>query len=211
MKEEGTSEHRLHVAREARAPLPIVLGIDPGTRVVGYGAVVVAAKGPRLLACGALRAERGDDVPARLAYLRAELDQLMAKVRPTVVVVEAAFAARNVQSALRIGEGRGVVLACAAATGATIVQYPPAVAKKALLGNGAADKTQVAWMVGQLLGLATIPEPLDATDALALALAWVQRGEKGASPLFHPSKGMPEPIRVALEASKRSRRASKST
>ncbi|MBK7877667.1 MAG: crossover junction endodeoxyribonuclease RuvC [Planctomycetes bacterium] len=152
-----------------------MLGIDPGTRVVGYGAVVVAPKGPRLLACGALRAEKDDDVPARLAYLRTELDLLLAKVRPTVVVVEAAFAALNVQSALRIGEGRGVVLACAAATGAKIVQYPPAVAKKALVGNGAADKTQVAWIVTQLLGLAEPPKPLDATDALALALAHVQR------------------------------------
>ncbi|MBI5363267.1 MAG: crossover junction endodeoxyribonuclease RuvC [Planctomycetes bacterium] len=208
MKEEGTSEHRLHAAREARAVVPIVLGIDPGTRVVGYGAVVVAAKGPKLLACGALRAERDDDVPVRLAWLRGELDRLLAKVKPTVVVVEAAFAARNVQSALRIGEGRGVVLACAAATGAKIVQYPPAVAKKALLGHGAADKTQVAWMVGELLGLAKIPEPLDATDALALALAWVQRGEQGARSRVGGRAGreeLPEAIRVALEGARRTR------
>lgn len=152
-----------------------MLGIDPGTRVVGYGAVVDAPSGPRLFACGALRAEAGDDVPARLAFLRRELDLLIAKLQPSVVVVEQAFAARNVQSALRIGEGRGVVLACAAASGATIEQYAPAVAKKALVGNGAADKTQVAWMVAQILGLAQAPEPLDATDALALALAYVQR------------------------------------
>jgi crossover junction endodeoxyribonuclease RuvC len=182
VREEGTSAHGLHAAREARAPVPIVLGIDPGTRVVGYGAIVVGAKGPRLFACGALRAERDDDVPARLAHLRTELDLLLAKVKPTVVVVEAAFAARNVQSALRIGEGRGVVLACAAATGARIVQYPPAVAKKALIGNGAADKSQVACMVTHLLGLAEAPKPLDATDALALALAFALRGDRiGAS------------------------------
>jgi len=172
----SAAEHALHAAREKRAPYPIVLGIDPGTRIVGYGAVVVAPSGPKLLACGALRAERDDDVPARLAFLRKELDLLIEKVRPTVVVVEQAFAARNVQSALRIGEGRGVVLACAAAAGAEIVQYPPAVAKKALIGNGAADKTQVAWMVAKVLGLAEAPKPLDATDALALALAYVQRG-----------------------------------
>jgi crossover junction endodeoxyribonuclease RuvC len=90
-------------------------------------------------------------------------------------VVEQAFAARNVQSALRIGEGRGVVLACAAATGARIEQFAPAVAKKALVGHGAADKTQVARMVGEVLGLVEPPKPLDATDALALALALVQR------------------------------------
>lgn len=158
-----------------RARPSVVLGIDPGTRVVGYGAVVDAASGPRLYACGALRAGANDDVPTRLAFLRRELDLLVAKLQPNVVVVEQAFAARNVQSALRIGEGRGVVLACAAACGAKIEQYAPAVAKKALIGNGAADKTQVAWMVAQILGLAQAPEPLDATDALALALAYVQR------------------------------------
>jgi crossover junction endodeoxyribonuclease RuvC len=152
----------------------VVLGIDPGTRTVGYGAVALAQRGPRLFACGALRAD-GADVPARLAYLRRELDLLIAKLGPNVVVVEQAFAARNVQSALRIGEGRGVVLACASASGARIEQYAPAVAKKALVGNGAADKSQVAWMVAQLLGLAEPPQPLDATDALALALAYVQR------------------------------------
>lgn len=160
-----------------RARPTVVLGIDPGTRVVGYGAVVDAPRGPKLYACGALRAGVKDDVPLRLAFLRRELDLLIAKLQPNVVVVEQAFAARNVQSALRIGEGRGVVLACAAASGARIEQYPPAVAKKALVGSGAADKTQVAWMVAQLLGLAQAPEPLDATDALALALAYVRRRE----------------------------------
>ena len=154
---------------------PIVLGIDPGTRVVGYGAIVAAERGPRLLAAGALRADVATSVPERLGWIRGEVDRLLERVRPTIVVVEQAFAARNVQSALRIGEGRGVVLACAAAFGAEIVQFAPAVAKKALIGNGAADKTQVARMVAHLLGLAAAPEPLDASDALALALAHVQR------------------------------------
>lgn len=164
-------------AVEAASPrLPVVLGIDPGTLVVGYGAVVAAARGPRLLASGALRAGRELSVPERLAWIRAELDRLIALVRPTTVVVEMAFAARNVQSALRIGEGRGVVLACAAATGCEVVQFAPAVAKKSLVGHGGADKSQVARMVAALLGLEAAPEPLDATDALALALAHVQRG-----------------------------------
>lgn len=74
------------------------------------------------------------------------------------------------QSALRIGEGRGVVISSAVAAGARVVQIPPAVAKKALVGFGAADKSQVAAMVARLLGLEKLPEPMDATDALALAL-----------------------------------------
>jgi crossover junction endodeoxyribonuclease RuvC len=160
----------------ARAcPWPIVLGIDPGTRIVGYGAIVVAPRGARLLAAGVLRAHKLSDVPERLGWIQTEIASLLARVRPTVVVVEQAFAARNVQSALRIGEGRGVVLACAAAFGAEVVQYAPAVAKKALLGYGAADKTQVAKMVAEILRAPELPTPLDASDALALALAHAQR------------------------------------
>lgn len=158
---------------------PIVLGIDPGTRVVGYGAVVLRESGPRLFGAGVLRPPPRDEVPLRLGAILREFQALLEEVRPDVVVVEQAFAARNVQSALRIGEGRGVVLAAAAEFGSAIVQFPPATAKKMLTGHGAADKTQVAAMVGQLLGLKELPEPLDATDALALALAHVLR-ERGA-------------------------------
>jgi crossover junction endodeoxyribonuclease RuvC len=114
-------------------------------------------------------------VPERLGEIRVALDRLFAQYRPAVVVVEEAFAAYNVQSALRIGEGRGVVLACAIACGARVVQYPPAVAKKSIVGHGGAHKTQVARMVARLLGLAEPPKPLDATDALALALTHVVR------------------------------------
>lgn len=162
-------------APATRAAPVVVMGVDPGTLVVGYGAVVEASPRPRLFACGAIRADPKADVPTRLAQIRAELDVLLAKIRPTIVVVEQAFAARNVQSALRIGEGRGVVLACAACFGARIEQFAPAVAKRAIVGHGAADKTQVARMVGEVLGLVEPPKPLDATDALALALALVQR------------------------------------
>lgn len=158
-------------------PWTIVLGLDPGTVVVGYGAVVLRKEGPRLLAAGAVRTPPGLDVPARLGFIRGEVDGLLERLRPSIVVVEQAFAARNVQSALRIGEGRGVILASAARSGAQIVQYAPAVAKKALVGNGQADKVQVARMVASSLGLADAPEPLDASDALALALAHVYKSQ----------------------------------
>lgn len=159
-------------------PWPIVLGVDPGTRLVGYGAVVAAPAGPRLLAAGGIAAPRSAGVPARLGLIRRELDALLLQLRPSVVVVEQAFAARNVQSALRIGEGRGVVLACAASIGAQVVQLPPASARKALVGYGAAGKAQVAGMVAALLSLTMPLRPLDLTDALALALAYLQRRGK---------------------------------
>jgi len=152
-----------------------VLGVDPGTLVVGFGAVVARPEGPRLLAAGAVRAGRTSDVPTRLGFIRQELDLLMDRLRPTVVVVEHAFTAANVQSALRVGEGRGVALSCAAARGARVVQYQASEAKKALVGQGAADKERVARMVAAELRLDAAPEPLDATDALALALTFLHK------------------------------------
>ena len=153
----------------------IVLGIDPGTRVLGFGAIALGADGPVFLGCGVIRPPASASVAERLGRIRADLDAILAELRPGLVVVEEAFAHRNVQSALRIGEGRGVVLACAVAAGARVEQMPPASAKKALVGFGAAHKTQVGAMVQRVLGLEAPPEPHDASDALALALAWAMR------------------------------------
>jgi len=157
----------------------IVLGIDPGTLVVGYGAVVDRKEGPVLLAAGVLRAPAKEAVPQRLGYLASELEALIARLKPSVVVVEEAFCGKSVQSALRIGEARGVALAAAARFGSEIVQYPPAAAKLSVVGNGAADKQNVARMVARALHPAEVPDSLDATDALALALTYLNR----ASPL----------------------------
>ncbi|MEW6072575.1 MAG: crossover junction endodeoxyribonuclease RuvC [Planctomycetota bacterium] len=156
-------------------PWPIVLGLDPGTRIVGYGAIVLAPDGPRLLACGVLRPPSRLAAAARLARIAAELEEILRAVRPALVVVERAFAARNVQSALRIGEARGVALAAAARAGAPVVELAPAAAKKALVGHGGASKEQVAAMVAARLGRGELAVPHDATDALALALAHVHR------------------------------------
>jgi crossover junction endodeoxyribonuclease RuvC len=164
-------------------PWPIVLGVDPGTVVVGYGAIVRRTEGPRLLAAGTIKPHGKLSVPYRLAEIRREFELLMQRLRPTVVVVEKAFSAQNVQSALRIGEGRGVILAAAAGFGAEVVQYMPSTAKKALVGNGQGTKAQVAAMVARLLGLDAVPGPLDVTDALGLALAFDQK-DRGAGALL---------------------------
>jgi crossover junction endodeoxyribonuclease RuvC len=152
----------------------VILGIDPGTRIVGWGAIELTPRGPRMLAAGVIRAGSGD-LPKRLGLIRRELDRVIELHRPIVVAVEEAFAHKNMQSALRIGEARGVVLSCASAVGVAVHQYPPAAAKKALVGNGAAHKSQVAAMVARRLELAEAPKPLDASDALALALTHVLR------------------------------------
>jgi crossover junction endodeoxyribonuclease RuvC len=172
---------RLEAAARARAGF--VLGIDPGTRVIGFGALRLEARGPRLVGAGVIRTSARSGAAVRLGELAAGIERVLLELRPEIVVVERAFAARNVASALRIGEGRGVVLAAAARAGARVVEMPPAAAKKALVGNGQAHKTQVAAMVARLLGLACAPEPLDATDALALALAHHLRDRSPVSPV----------------------------
>ena len=156
-------------------PWPTVLGIDPGTRATGYGALVVTPEGPRLVACGCLRAPHNMDIARRLARIGLELDGLLGRLRPHWVAVEAAFVARNVKSALRIGEARGMVLSTAGRRELNVVEISPAEAKKAVIGHGGGSKPQVAAMVALLLGARSLNVPADATDALAIALAQVRR------------------------------------
>ena len=158
-------------------PWPVVLGFDPGTRVAGYGAVVVAPEGPRLVCCGVIQPSE-KAVLQRLGRIAADFEELLGALRPAVVAVESVFAARNIRSALRIGEARGAVLAVAARHGVEAVEYAPAAAKKALVGHGAASKEQVAAMVANALGQPPLDVPLDATDALSLALTHVYRLRK---------------------------------
>jgi crossover junction endodeoxyribonuclease RuvC len=161
------------IARRSLAAGTVVLGLDPGTILVGYGVVEVGSRAPRFVDAGVLRARRKAAVPERLGEIQREVALLLERFRPAVVVVERAFAGRNVLSALRIGEGRGIILACAASFGAEVVEMPPASAKKAVVGHGGASKVQVAKMAAAALGLREAPRPLDASDALALALAHV--------------------------------------
>jgi crossover junction endodeoxyribonuclease RuvC len=154
---------------------PIVLGIDPGTRVMGYGALVIAPSGPRFLACGVLKPKASSAVASRLGEIQAALEELIAALRPGVLALERAFHSKNVQAAFRIGEARGVALATAARAGLEILELAPAAAKKAVLGHGGASKEQVARMIAEILGTGPLAVPADATDALALAFACVKR------------------------------------
>ena len=154
---------------------PIVLGIDPGTRHMGWGALLLVPNAPRLVACGVLDLPARASVPTRLGRLLEELELLLGRLRPSCVALEGAFAARNARSALRIGEARGVVMGAVARRGIRVEEIAPAAAKKALVGNGAASKEQVARMVGTLLGIDTGELRSDATDALALAWSVGQR------------------------------------
>jgi crossover junction endodeoxyribonuclease RuvC len=149
------------------------LGIDPGTRVTGWGVVESAGPLLRHLASGTVVLAGTTGLPERLARLHAECVQLIDTWAPSVVVLERAFVARNVQSAFRIGEVRGAVLAAIAAAGVAVEEYAPASVKLAAVGHGTADKDAVGRGVTLRLGLARRPSA-DAADALALALCHLQ-------------------------------------
>ena len=150
------------------------LGIDPGSRVTGWGVVERAGGTFRELASGAIRLGARESLADRLARLHAHCLELVSTWRPDAVVLERNFVAHNVQSAFRIGEVRGVVLSAAAGAGRVVHEYAPASVKLAAVGHGAADKETVTRGVVAILGLATRPS-VDAADALALALCHLQQ------------------------------------
>ena len=148
-----------------------VLGIDPGTAVLGYGVVESAAGRPgRLVECGVIETRAGDRLATRLRVIHDGVTTLIERHRPDAVAVEAAFHARNARTTMVLSHARGVILLAAEVAGVPIAEYPPASVKKAITGRGAALKPQVAYMLQQLLRLRTLPVPADASDGIAIAL-----------------------------------------
>lgn len=145
-----------------------VLGIDPGSHVTGWGAVRV--EGSRILhmASGIVAVE-GDDLATRLLAIAEGLEAVLAQIQPAAVAVETVFFAKNSQSALKLGQARGVALLCAARSGAPVFEYTAGQIKQAVTGHGRAEKEQVQQMVQLLLRIAG-PMALDASDALAAAI-----------------------------------------
>jgi crossover junction endodeoxyribonuclease RuvC len=150
------------------------LGIDPGTRVAGWGVVEAAGGGFRHVASGTLALSARTSTAARLAALHAGVARLVATWIPAAVALERNFVAHNVQSAFRIGEARGAVLAAVAGADVPVHEFTPAEVKQAAVGHGRADKDSMVRGVTAVLRLAAPPPP-DAADALALALCWLQQ------------------------------------
>ena len=149
-----------------------VLGIDPGLTRCGYGAVRRAPNGTlTAVAAGVLRTSVGDDVALRLGALSLDIDELMDDLRPDAVVVERVFFQTNAHTAISVAQASGLALAAAARRSCAIGQYTSNEVKLAVAGYGAATKLQMQRMVQTLLNLSAHPDPPDAADALALALA----------------------------------------
>ncbi len=147
-----------------------ILGIDPGTLVVGYA--ILDEEAGRLLAVdfGVVRAPRRASIATRLFTIHRGIAEVIERHHPDVVALERVFFGRSASAALRIGEARGVALLTAALNGIPVSEYEPAVVKKSVVGSGTAPKSQVQEMVRRILGLASTPAPQDAADALALCI-----------------------------------------
>ncbi|MEP6689087.1 MAG: crossover junction endodeoxyribonuclease RuvC [Gemmatimonadales bacterium] len=166
-----------------------VLGIDPGTAVLGYG-VVESGPGlhPRLLECGTLTTVARDPLPARLRVIHDGITALISRHAPDAVAVESAFYGKNVRTTVVLSHARGVILLAAEQAGVAIAEYSPAKVKKTVVGRGAALKPQVGYMVTQLLRLKTAPQPADAADGVAVALTHLLVGTRQAA-FFHQVMG----------------------
>ncbi len=148
----------------------IILGIDPGFAITGYGIVKYEGNKFSVIDYGAVTTPAGMEMPKRLLSLSEGLEKVIEKFRPDFISVEELFFNKNIKTALNVGHGRGVVLLTAAKSGIPVFEYTPLQVKQAVVGYGRAEKAQVQQMVKVLLNLPAIPKPDDVADALAIAI-----------------------------------------
>jgi len=151
-----------------------ILGIDPGTRCLGYGIIDAAGMDITYVTCGAITCSEKLSMTERLVRLYAELGKVITEFHPDCAAVESPFFSENARSALAIGKAQAVAILAAANAGLAVYEYPPARIKSLVSGSGASGKDQVSRMVTLQLDLAEPPTPSDAADALACALCHVQ-------------------------------------
>ena len=147
-----------------------IFGIDPGSVRTGYGCIEASGSRWALICSGAIVPPARSTFPEKLRIIHLELAERLADARPDCVAIESLFHGLNTRSAFALAHARGVMLLAATQLGLPVVEYAPAEVKRAVVGFGRAEKPQVQQMVTLLLGLATPPNPLDVSDALAVAL-----------------------------------------
>lgn len=174
-----------------------VLGIDPGLSRCGYGCVVQRGRSTTAVAAGVIRTEPKQPLPIRLSLLQTEIRSLIDDYQPDVVAIERVLFQVNVSTAMSVGQASGVAMAEAATAGCEVVEYSPNEIKSAVTGDGAADKTQVETMVKMILGLTKPLRPVDAADAVAVALCHLAqspslqgRGKPATKPTTKSTKKM---------------------
>lgn len=158
----------------------IIIGIDPGTNIMGYGILGIKGRRPEMIALGIIRLNRFDDHYIRLARIYERVLGLVEQYLPDEMAIEAPFFGKNVQSMLKLGRAQGVAMAAALARQVPITEYEPRKIKQAITGNGAASKEQVAEMLKRILSIppSHLNDTLDATDALGAALCHFYESSK---------------------------------
>lgn len=153
----------------------IIMGIDPGTNVTGYGLLRVEGRAASCIILGDIDLHRIADPYQKLRYIFDRVSGLIDEYRPDEVALESPFFGKNVQSMLKLGRAQGVAMAAALSRGVPVAEYAPRKVKQTITGRGSASKEQVALMLKNLLHLETLPRHLDATDGLAVAVChWFQ-------------------------------------
>jgi len=153
----------------------VVLGVDPGTLTTGYGVVVRNGAQMKLLGCGTIKNRNGVSMPLRLKRIYAELSTVIHRFHPDEFAIESAFYGKNAQSALKLGHARGVSILAAVENQIPTTEYSPREVKKAVVGNGAASKEQVQYMVRSMLRGPNSRMLLDTSDAIAIAICHLHR------------------------------------
>ena len=148
----------------------IILGIDPGYAIVGYGAIEHSRGKSKLISYGAITTQPGPDISLRLREIYQDVCQLLDTIRPDAVAVEELFFTNNVTTGIAVAQARGVILLACAQRGLIPAEYTPMQVKQGVVGYGRAEKKQVMEMTRSLLNLKAVPKPDDAADALAVAL-----------------------------------------
>jgi crossover junction endodeoxyribonuclease RuvC len=197
----------------------IILGIDPGTAALGYGVVERSGGRIRPVDVGCVTTIPADPLPERLLEIHRAVVDLIDTHRPELVAVERLFFSRNAQTAIGVGQARGVILLAAAQAGLPVREPTPSEVKTAVAGYGSADKEQVGRMVALILGLDRTPTPDDAADGLAIAIWAASRerpGERHTSSVLDrsavaPIAGTTPFDRAVREAIEREREAEKRT
>lgn len=148
----------------------VILGVDPGTTVLGYGIIKPGQKDIVLLSMGVVKLQKYDNHYKRLAIIYSKISGLIAQYKPTELAIEAPFFGKNVQSMLKLGRAQGIAIAAALANEIPVFEYAPKKIKNAITGNGNASKEQVAGMLKHLVPHEMTPKFFDATDGLATAV-----------------------------------------
>lgn len=148
----------------------VILGIDPGYAIVGFGVLQTERGSQALLACGAINTPSGIPLSKRLLQIADDLDELIRRFKPDAMAVERLYFGNNVTTGIGVAQARGVILMIAERNGIPIYEYDPSQVKSAVVGYGKAEKHQVMDMTKRLLNLKSMPKPDDAADAVAIAL-----------------------------------------